>query len=122
MILTGFNININSENPEKLVEFYKNVVGLENDENMGPSAFKITENTNLIIDTHSQVIGEAKQPARVLINFMVNNIDEEQDRLEEKGVVFSRSKGKEEWGGIISTFTDPDGNYLQLIEYRPEHE
>ena len=41
-------------------------------------------------------------------------------RLEEQGVTFIRTAGRETWGGIISTFTDPDGNYLQLIEFRPE--
>ena len=35
------------------------------------------------------------------------------------GVTFIRTAGKEEWGGVISTFLDPDGNYVQIIEYKP---
>jgi hypothetical protein len=31
-----------------------------------------------------------------------------------------RSQGKEWWCGVISTSQDPDGNYCQIIEYRPE--
>ena len=32
------------------------------------------------------------------------------------GVEFVRRGGKEPWGGRISTFLHPDGNYYQLIE------
>jgi hypothetical protein len=39
--------------------------------------------------------------------------------LEAKGVQFIRTQGKEWWGGTISTFVDPDGNYIQLLEFRP---
>jgi hypothetical protein len=35
-------------------------------------------------------------------------------------VKFSRSQGREYWGGVISTFADPDGNLLQLIQFKPE--
>ena len=38
--------------------------------------------------------------------------------LEAAGVQCIRRLGQEYWGGIISTFVDPDGNYVQLIEYR----
>ena len=44
----------------------------------------------------------------------------EQSRLEEQGVKFIRTAGKEYWGGVISTFLDPDGNYCQLVQYKPE--
>lgn len=54
-----------------------------------------------------------------MINFFVQDIDAEQARLEAAGVRFLRDKSKEYWGDIISTFTDPDGNYAQLIEFRP---
>ena len=42
----------------------------------------------------------------------------EQKALEGKGVKFLRTAGKEEWGGVISTFADPDGNLLQLVEFK----
>ena len=46
---------------------------------------------------------------------VVEDIAAEQSALEAKGVRFIRSQGKEEWGGIISTMADPDGNYFQLM-------
>jgi predicted enzyme related to lactoylglutathione lyase len=56
----------------------------------------------------------------MLVNFFVDDLQAEQSRLEGQGVRFIRTAGREEWGGVISTFLDPDGNYCQLIEYRPE--
>jgi predicted enzyme related to lactoylglutathione lyase len=35
-------------------------------------------------------------------------------------VKFIREKGTEYWGGVISTFNDPDGNTIQLMEFKPE--
>lgn len=55
----------------------------------------------------------------MLIDFFVDDLKAEQARLESRGVKFIRKEGKEYWGGVISTFLDPDGNYCQLIEYKP---
>ena len=60
----------------------------------------------------------AKEPQRALINFMVEDLKAEQSRLKAAGVQFIREEGKEEWGGTISTFLDPDGNYCQLVEFK----
>ena len=49
----------------------------------------------------------------------MNDLASEQSRLEAKGVPFIRNAEREYWGGVISTFLDPDGNYLQMIEYKP---
>lgn len=35
-------------------------------------------------------------------------------------MTFIRTAGREPWGGVISTFADADGNYCQLIEFRPQ--
>jgi predicted enzyme related to lactoylglutathione lyase len=112
-------VNITSENPEKLMKFYTDVVGLPKNPNMGDSAVD-AGGTTLGFDGHSKIQGATKEPERVLIDFFVDDIASEQKRLEGAGVKFIRSQGKEYWGGIISTFADPDGNLVQLIEYRPE--
>jgi len=72
-----------------------------------------------IIDGHSEIHGPTKEPPRVLLNLMVDDLAAEQSRLEGQGVRFIRTAGREYWGGVISTFLDPDGNYIQLIEYKP---
>lgn len=119
MNVSSFNINVTSEDPERLKRFYKDVVGLPPNPEMGDGALKAGD-TTLFIDGHSDVHGPAKEPARVLLNFFVEDLASEQKRLESQGVKFIRSAGREYWGGTISTFLDPDGNYCQLIEYKPE--
>jgi predicted enzyme related to lactoylglutathione lyase len=112
-------VNITSEDPARLLKFYMDVVGLPKNPNMGEMAVD-AGGTTFGFDSHSEVRGAAKEPARVLIDFFVDDIAAEQKRLEAAGVKFSRSQGKEYWGGVISTFADPDGNYVQLIEYKPD--
>lgn len=111
-------VNITSEQPERLGKFYREVVGLDPHPQI-EGAF-LAGGTTFIVDGHSQVRGAAKEPQRVLLDFFVDDIAAEQTRLEKQGVSFIRDKGKEYWGGVISTFLDPDGNYCQLIEYKPQ--
>ena len=119
MKINSFLINITSQDPERMKAFYGEVIGLEKNPDAGDDAFHAGGAT-IAIDGHSETRGAAKEPQRVLIDFMVDDLKAEQARLEGKGVKFLRTAGKEWWGGIISTFQDPDGNYCQIIEYKPE--
>jgi predicted enzyme related to lactoylglutathione lyase len=118
MKVNSLLINVTSDHPKELAGFYREVVGLAPKPEIGDEAFD-AGGTAFIIDGHSETKGPTKEPQRVLINFFVDDLAAEQQRLEKKGVTFIRSAGQEEWGGIISTFQDPDGNYCQLIEFRP---
>jgi predicted enzyme related to lactoylglutathione lyase len=117
--IQNFLINLTSEDPERMKVFYGDVIGLEKNPDMGDDAFHAGGAT-IAIDGHSETRGAAKEPQRVLIDFMVDDLAAEQARLEAKGVTFLRTAGREWWGGVISTFQDPDGNYCQIIEYKPE--
>jgi predicted enzyme related to lactoylglutathione lyase len=100
------------------VSFYRDVVGLAAKPEMGEGAFD-AGGASFMVDGHSDTKGTAKEPQRVLIDFFVDDLAAEQGRLEGNGVSFIRTAGREDWGGVISTFLDPDGNYCQLIEYKP---
>ena len=119
MQVTSFIVNLTSEQPEELVRFYRDVVGLPQNTEMGEGAFEVA-GAHLLVNNHSETHGPVKEPQRVLINFFVEDLASEQQRIEGQGVTFIRSAGKEPWGGVISTFPDPDGNYCQLIEFKPE--
>ena len=112
-------INVTSEHPERLLAFYRDVVGLTPNPEMGEAAFD-AGGTPFLIDGHSETKGSTKEPQRVLINFFVDDVAADQSRLEAQGVKFIRTGGREPWGGMISTFVDPDGNYCQLVEFQPE--
>ena len=115
---TQFILNITSENPEALHKFYQEVVGLEVDPVSG--GFVIGESALFAIDGHSETHGPAKEPSRALFSFAVDDAKTERERLEAQGVQFIRKEGQEFWGGKFSTFIDPDGNYAQFMEFKPE--
>jgi predicted enzyme related to lactoylglutathione lyase len=119
MQVESFNINITSGQPERMIAFYRDTVGLPPWPEIGEGAFH-AGGAALFIDGHSEIHGPAKEPARVLINFFVGDLAAEKARLEAAGVAFIRQPEREEWGGLITTFLDPDGNYLQLIEFKPQ--
>ncbi len=112
-------VQVTTENPQALMTFYHEIVGIPKAEGMGDFALN-AGGTTIGFDAHSEVSGSVKEPARILLDLFVDDIKAEQKRIEGHGVKFSRTEGREEWGGVISTFADPDGNLLQLIEYRPE--
>ena len=118
MKVNSFVLTVTSEQPEGLVSFYRDVVGLVTKPEMGEGAFDAGGGASFMVDGHSETKGKAKEPQRVLIDFFVDDLAAEQRRLEGKGVKFIRTSGQEPWGGVISTFLDPDGNYCQLIEYK----
>jgi predicted enzyme related to lactoylglutathione lyase len=106
-------INITSEDPESLMSFYRDIVGLavwpDMDFALAAGAAMLT------FDNHSEIKGPAKEPPRWLLNLGITNLQAETERLKAAGVVCIRDQGLEDWGGKISTFVDPDGNYFQLM-------
>lgn len=114
MKVNAFDINICSEHPEKLVDFYANVVGLQRLP-ISPGAF-MAGGAALLVDGHSEVKGESRDPQRVLITFTVDDAIAEQKRLQAAGVTFVRPATREPWGGLVATFQDLDGNYCQLVQ------
>lgn len=70
----------------------------------------------IVIDQHSETVGVAKEPSRFLVDFTVADLATEKARLEATGVTRVREPSREAWGGLVTTFLDPDGNYLQLFE------
>lgn len=120
MEINEVSIQLASPDPQRLAAFYRDVVGLKPTEGMGDQSFHIGPAGVLFIVEHSEVSGPTAEPARAIIDLHIGGLDAEHERLERAGVKFIRNKGVEFWGGVISTFEDPDGNRIQLMEYRPE--
>ncbi len=119
MKVDSFLLNLTSDDRDRLMAFYRDVVGLPPQEGMEEFALQLPQGASLAFDGHSETHGRTKEPSRVLINLFVEDINASQAELEAKGVKFFRDKGVEYWGGIISSFEDPDGNYVQLIQFDP---
>ncbi|MGE0600924.1 MAG: VOC family protein [Dehalococcoidia bacterium] len=115
MNVTEFFVNITSDRPSELFRFYRDVVALPAAPEYGPAVR--AAGAIITFNSHSEVRGGSKEPQRHFTSLKVEDISAEQARIEAQGVSFIRRKGREHWGGIISTFLDPDGNYVQLLQY-----
>lgn len=108
----GLTVQLSSQDPDRLRAFYIDVVGLQVDERdglkLGPARLRF--------NFHSEITGENVDPARFMLNIFVGDIAAEEARLKEGGVPVIRSAEREDWGGLVATFADPDGNFFQLIE------
>jgi predicted enzyme related to lactoylglutathione lyase len=72
---------------------------------------------SVALGTHSDVRGKAQDPARHMVAFETDDIDAEYARLRSKGVDFIEPPGAAVDGVRVATFEDPDGNYLQLLQF-----
>ena len=51
-----------------------------------------------------------------MVNLGVDDIHQEYEALRARGVEFMRPPELEHWGGWVCTFSDPDGNTIQLLQ------
>jgi predicted enzyme related to lactoylglutathione lyase len=88
-------------------------------------AFDVDENAmgafefggvQFFIESHSEVSGPAREPARCIINLDVDDARGLAEHLKDLGADFVRKLTQESFG-LIATVADPDGNYVQLIEW-----
>lgn len=119
MSFEGFILTISSHDPDRLREFYRDVVGLAPRFEFTPGAFALnaaSEEPFLLIEEHSEVAERAREPQRTLLNLLVDDIAFEESRLRSRGVEFDRGAYEEPDVGMFATFRDPDGNLCQLVQ------
>jgi predicted enzyme related to lactoylglutathione lyase len=70
---------------------------------------------SLGLGTHSDVSGNARDPARHMIGLETDDIHGDTKRLKDAGVEFIEEPNEfpELW---IATLKDPEGNYVQLMQ------
>jgi predicted enzyme related to lactoylglutathione lyase len=61
----------------------------------------------------------AVEPARIVLNFHVDDARAAEARLVALGAVWARELEPTRWG-IIGTVVDLDGNYMQIVEPTPD--
>ena len=115
--MLNFNsVMIGSAQPDALSEFYAKVFGKPADmAEGGYSGFQVGS-AFLTIGPHSETKGAAKEPARILLNFETEQVQEEFQRVKGVGArVVQEPYQMEGMPGWIATLADPDGNYFQLM-------
>lgn len=108
------SIMIGTSQPKTLGEFYEKVFGRAAD--MVEEGWYMWQagSCSISIGEHSEVKGQAKEPARIILNLETKQVKEEFDRLKAINVTVVKEP-YEMGGGWIATLADPDGNFIQLM-------
>ncbi|NUP23113.1 MAG: VOC family protein [Streptomyces sp.] len=72
----------------------------------------------LVIDRRDDVDAKNGEPGRVILNFHVDDFDVVEAQLRAAGVDWLNPP-EDRPSGRFGTFVDPDGNYLQIIQFKP---
>ena len=109
---------IGSSHPQVLGEFYEKV--FEKKADMGEDTWYGWQMGSMFfnIGEHSEVQGKAYEPQRMILNFETSEIEKEFARVKaiEGCTVVKELYEMEGMEGMhIATFSDPDGNYFQLM-------
>jgi predicted enzyme related to lactoylglutathione lyase len=113
----NFNsILIGSEKPARLVEYYTKLFGEPAFADGGYSGWQIGTGW-VTIGPHDEVTGKSVHPGRLIWNIESADVKGDFERFKEAGATVIREPYGPEGSsdGWIATFTDPDGNYFQLM-------
>lgn len=114
--MLNFNsILLSSEDPKKLVEFYKKVFEKKPEMEEEEYSGFLVGSCFLTIGPHDKVNGKNENPERILFNFETNDVKGEFDRVKGTGAQVIAEPYKMGGNYWIATFADPDGNYFQLL-------
>ncbi len=108
---------LSSEEPKKLVDFYRRVLALEPKWQEEEYTGFETGTGALVIGPHSKVHGQSKNPERIIFNFETTDVKGEFERMKGLGaeVIAEPYSMGEDQDFLIATLADPDGNYFQLV-------
>ncbi len=114
-------IMINSENPDKLAEFYTKIAGKPQWSDGGFTGWQ-TKTAGFMIGPHSEVKGQNDSPGRIMLAFECADVETEFNRIKEAGatVVSEPAHPGGEPTMTLACLADPDGNYFQLATPMPE--
>jgi predicted enzyme related to lactoylglutathione lyase len=106
---------LNTSKFDRLVNFYRDVVGLDlKIDNHSENRHADTEELGIHFAIWPDGPGSpaAKQ---ITLALLVDNIDKEYTRLCNMGVKFNHPPQRFPFGGTVASFDDPDGNQISLV-------
>lgn len=74
----------------------------------------------VVVEQRDDVTEKNPQPGRVILNFHVEDIQATAAHLNSLGVTWL-VEPEDRGPGWFGTLIDPDGNYVQVIQFRPEY-
>jgi len=116
----NFNsILIGSEHPERLKEYYAKLFGKPTFDDGSYFGWQLGTGF-LNIGPHDQVHGPNREPGRILWNIESADVRGDFAKLKAAGATvvqepYDPAENTENSGMLITTFSDPDNNYFQLM-------
>jgi predicted enzyme related to lactoylglutathione lyase len=110
------SVLVGSADPQRLKDYYTRLFGTPGWNEGGYSGWQI--GTGFVtVGPHDQVSGSNPQPGRLIWNIESTDVKADFERLKAAGAAVVREpyqpgEAPEAW---IATFSDPDGNYFQLL-------
>ena len=113
------NLLIGSENPDRLVEYYSKLFGAPTWSDGGYTGWMIGSGA-VTVGPHDQVEGENQEPGRIIWNISSDDVRGDVERLKGSGATvvqepYTPDGSPEGVEMLIATFSDPDGNYFQIM-------
>lgn len=107
-----------SEDLNRLLPFYRDVVGLKvRIQTPGFVVFGDAEGPALGLGTHSEVHGRNADAARHMIGLLTDDVAADYKRLKSAGVEFIEAPT--DYGNLeMATLQDPDGNLVQVMQLK----
>jgi predicted enzyme related to lactoylglutathione lyase len=108
-----------STDPERLHAWY--VAALSPEEDTKVDQYRILKfgSVYVLIDRRTDIGDTNPEPGRVILNFDVADARAVAARLEEAGTEWV-AELEDRDGSLFATATDPDGNYVQIIQLSEE--
>jgi predicted enzyme related to lactoylglutathione lyase len=115
----GMNLNsimIGSEDPRRLSEYYAGLFGKPAWEDADFTGWQIGTGS-VSVGPHDQVKGKNAHPGRVMWNIETSHVKGDFERLKAAGGTVVQEPYQPEGAPemLVATFSDPDGNYFQLM-------
>ena len=119
----GMNLNsilIGSENPQRLKDYYTKLFGEPTMDDGGYFGWQLGSGF-VTVGPHDQVKGQNREPGRIIWNIETPDVQSEFKKLKAAGATvvkepYDPAEGSADRSGmLISTFSDPDNNYFQLM-------
>src|SRR3989344_352893 len=114
MMLNLNSIMIGTMRTKALADFYRKILRKAPDMQEGKWYGWQAGSSYFSIGEHSKVKGKAKEPARIIFNFETKEVKKEFARIKKLGAKVI-AEPYEMGGSWIATFTDPEGNYFQIM-------
>ena len=117
------SILIGSEDPKSLADYYTKLFGEPGWNENGYIGWQIG-NGGITVGPHDQVKGKNREPGRIIWNIETADVKGEFERFKAAGATvvqepYDPGAGGDQSGMSIATFSDPDGNYFQLMSPMP---